>query len=303
MDEGRRKFLRAVGATLASGAAFVAFGGISSGALTPARAFAGGKDVDYGEKYGVLIDTTKCVGCRTCEAVCAEANDLHSTEEFRIDDKHRKTTTEAYTVVNEYKTSKGNFFVKNQCRHCDQPACVSACLVNAMHKTEEGAVVWREDKCMGCRYCMIACPFDVPKFEFSSSKPRIRKCNMCYEKSKDGKNPACAENCPAGAITFGKKKDLLEIARGRIVSNPGQYVSHIYGEHEVGGTGVLYLAGVDFAELGFNTSVGTTMYPEYTKSFLYSVPLVEILVPALLLGIRKSVEENQRYKDEKKGGE
>jgi Fe-S-cluster-containing dehydrogenase component len=244
---------------------------------------------EEGETFGVLVDLTRCAGCRMCELSCAEANGLPEPEwDDAVDDVKRPTSERQWTVVNRFETSRGEVFVKRQCMHCLAPACASACLTKAMCKTEEGPVVWREDRCMGCRYCMIACPFDAPKFEYSSPIPKIQKCRMCWERVAEGELPACVENCPNEALTFGKRSELLEIARQRIYENPGEYVSHIYGEHEAGGTGWLYISPVPFEELGFPTDVGEESYPETTRDFLTSVPVVLTLWPAFLLGLRRA---------------
>ena len=124
--------------------------------------------------------------------------------------------------------------------HCNEPACAAACLTQAMHKTSEGPVIWREDKCMGCRYCMVSCPFDVPKFEYNSANPEVTKCTMCAERQQNGQIPACVENCPAEALVFGTRRELLAEARTRIAENPELYYDHIYGETEAGGTSFLY---------------------------------------------------------------
>jgi Fe-S-cluster-containing dehydrogenase component len=176
--------------------------------------------------------------------------------------------------------------------HCNQPACGAACLTQAMHKTKEGPVIWREDKCMGCRYCMISCPFDVPKFEYNSPNPKITKCNMCFERQEEGKLPACVENCPGEALLFGTRRELIAEAQRRISENPDVYYDHIYGETEAGGTSFLYLSPVPFEEIGFNTNVQNTSYPALTKGFLYSVPAVFVLVPSLLLGLNKATNLN-----------
>lgn len=248
------------------------------------------------EFKGILIDTTRCIGCRSCELACAEA---HNLPEPDIDDEsvfeQKRTTSETqWTVVNRYNTSKGVFFRKTQCMHCNQPACASACLVKAMYKTEEGPVIWRGNKCMGCRFCMISCPFDIPKFEYNSPNPKIQKCIMCWELLEKGENPACVDACPQSALMFGKRRDLIEIARQRIYTEPDKYVHHIYGEHEVGGTGVLYLSAVPFEELGLRTDLGTTPYPEYSKGFLYGVPVVLLLWPAFLLGVSYIRREKEK---------
>ena len=251
------------------------------------------------KKLGVLIDTTRCLGCRMCEYACADANGLpEPSDDDSVLDKLRNTSPTQYTVINRYKVDDKEIFVKRQCMHCTQPACATACLTKAMYKTPEGPVIWREDKCMGCRFCMVSCPFDVPKFEYDKAVPKIRKCIMCYERIKDGKQPACVENCLGnGVLVFGKRGDLLQIARKRMVENPDTYVNHIYGEYEVGGTECLYLAAVPFEKLGFRTNLGSTPYPEKTKEFLYSVPVVITLLPPFLLALSRAYTDNKANKE------
>lgn len=250
------------------------------------------------EFYGVLYDATRCEGCQMCEYMCAEAHGLPEPEDYpkagivrKTDDKHR-------TVVNMFKTSKGKVPVKKQCMHCNQPACDAACLTQAMHKTEEGPVIWREDKCMGCRYCMVSCPFDVPKFEYHSANPKIQKCDMCFDKVKEGGIPTCVENCPAEALVFGTRRELIKEARRRIHENPEKYHDHIYGEHEAGGTSWLYLSPVPFEEIGFKTNIQNSSYPALTKGFLYSVPSIFVLWPAILLGIHEATKNNNQLKQD-----
>jgi formate dehydrogenase iron-sulfur subunit len=280
MKTSRRKFLQLTGA--AAGASLL---------LGPKNAFGSAVKKDNSHHYAMLNDTTRCTGCQACERACSEKNGFPLPDSKPETGLERKTGPTALTVVNATATEKkGIIFSKNQCMHCDQPACVSACLVNAMYKTPEGPVIWQEDKCMGCRYCMIACPYDVPKFEYGSINPRIKKCIMCYDRIGEGKIPACAEACPQEAILFGKRGDLLDIARKRIYDHPFDYVRHIYGENEVGGTNMLYLASVPFEQLGFRTDLGTTPYPEYTKTFLYSVPLALLLAPSFMLGLRQALK-------------
>jgi Fe-S-cluster-containing dehydrogenase component len=169
--------------------------------------------------------------------------------------------------------------------HCKEPACASACFVGAFKKTPEGAVVYNASVCVGCRYCMVACPFGIPAYEYDNTfSPEVTKCTMCYERIKEGLSTACAEACPTGAIQFGKREDLIKVARQRIQSYPERYVDHIYGEHEAGGTAWLYLAGVEFAELDLPSEIQDTPYGELTRGFLSAVPLVLVLWPALLGG-------------------
>lgn len=244
-----------------------------------------------GSSFGVLVDTTRCVGCRTCEWACADAHGDSGVEyQEEVDMTVRRTTSERQlTVVNEHETEAGPVYVKTQCMHCVTPACASACLTRAMHKTPEGPVAWTEDRCMGCRFCMLSCPFDVPKFEYDSPVPRIQKCTMCWEdRVSEGGVPACVENCPMEALTFGRRDELLEEARRRIYTEPDTYVHQIYGEHEAGGTGYLYLAGVPFDQLGFRTDIAKTAYPTFTREFLYAVPVVLTLVPPFLVGLSRA---------------
>ncbi len=241
------------------------------------------------EFSGVLIDTTRCVGCHNCEYVCAEANGLPEPKEEDFANE-RKTSETQWTVVNQFGSDDEAIYVKKQCMHCNQPACAAACLTKAMKKTNEGPVIWREDKCMGCRYCMISCPFDIPKFEANSANPKIQKCRMCFERLQEGEKPVCVAECMGEALLFGKRRELIEVAKTRIYAEPEKYNHHIYGEHEVGGTGFLYLASVPFEQLGFKNDLGTTPYPEYTKGFLYAVPLVLTLWPVFLLGLNNSTK-------------
>ncbi len=293
MGIDRRSFLKVLG----GGVAGAALGSLLTPKRLKAEAIAPPKQF-----VGVLVDTTRCVGCRSCEMACAEAHHLAVPDisDPSVFEKERKTTESQWTVVNRYKTEKGEIFVKTQCMHCNQPGCVAACLVKAMEKRKEGPVTW-ETNCMGCRYCMPSCPFEIPKFEYQSSTPRIQKCNMCWERLGKGEKPACVENCPEEALLFGPRRKLIEEANSRIYKNPGKYITQIYGEHEVGGTGYLYLSKVPFEQIGFRTDLGTTPYPEYTKGFLYSVPLVLLLWPAFLIGVN-TVTKREEEKRRKGGG-
>jgi Fe-S-cluster-containing dehydrogenase component len=277
----RRGWLRAIGAA-----------GIASVAgNTSARA--AGNETDFNDTSGILADLTACIGCRMCEAACAESHGRPVPEdmETRLPAMtSRQTSATQWTVMNLYETSRGPVSIKRQCMHCNTPACTAACLTKALVKTEEGPVIWREDKCMGCRYCMLSCPFDMPKFEYDSPNPRIEKCRMCWERLDKKQVPACVENCGGEALTFGKRRDLLDLAHKRIAQNPKKYVNHIYGEHEAGGTAFMYLSPAPFEELGLPTNVGQTAIPEYTRNFLGSVPIILTLWPAFLIGLHWATE-------------
>jgi Fe-S-cluster-containing dehydrogenase component len=251
---------------------------------------ASAKNKSQVEFFGVLYDSTRCVGCRTCEYECAAAHGL--PEPASEVEAVRKTNESCNTVVNTFQTTKGEVYIKRQCMHCNEPACGAACLTQAMQKNETGPVTWNGDKCMGCRYCMVSCPFDGPKFEYHSANPKIQKCDMCFERQTKGETPVCVTNCPNEALLYGKRRDLIKEARRRIYEKPEAYVDHIYGEHEAGGTGWLYLSPVPFEELGMNTKLQNSSYPALTKGFLYSVPSIFVLVPTLLLGVYQATKNN-----------
>ncbi len=255
------------------------------------------KEEESVEFYGMLYDSARCVGCQSCEVACAEAHGFPASTDELLAGVERKTNETRRTVINAYTTPIGEVYRKTQCFHCNEPACGAACLTQAMHKTHEGAVIWRGSKCMGCRYCMVSCPFDIPKFEYHSANPKIEKCDMCYDRQKEGKLPVCVENCPGDALMFGPRRELIKEARKRIHENPDMYYDHIYGEHEAGGTGFLQLSPVPFEELGWNVKIQTSSYPELSKGFLYSVPTIFVLWPAVLLGIHEATKTN-KSKDE-----
>ncbi len=254
------------------------------------------------EFNGILYDATRCTGCRGCEYDCADANGLPVPPSTKAIKGLRKPDETCRTVVNEHRTSKGIVPAKIQCMHCNDPACVAACLTQAMYKTKEGPVIWRGDKCMGCRYCMVSCPFDIPKFEYHSPNPVIQKCTMCFDtRVQKGELPACVENCPNEALTFGTCRELIREARRRIYEKPDQYFDHIYGEHEAGGTCWMYLSPVPFKELGLQETLQQSSYPALTKGFLYGVPTIFVMVPTLLLGIQQATRSKSILTDEEHG--
>ncbi len=276
---------------------FVQTLGVAGASLVPVSLGKAEGEESRTEFVGVLVDTTRCIGCRSCEMACAET---HGFPEPDTDDAvmeiERAPSVTQWTVVNRYETDRGEVFAKKQCMHCNQPACASACLTKAMLKREEGPVIWREDKCMGCRFCMISCPFDIPKFEFDSPVPKIQKCTLCWERLQEGEIPACADACPMEAITFGKRGELIHEATRRIVESPTEYIHHIYGEHEAGGTGYMYLAGVPFEQLGFRPDIESSSYPELSKDYLYAVPIVLTLWPAFLLALSNATKkDNEQF--------
>lgn len=285
MKQSRRDFLKTIGIT-----------GAAAAGLKTNSARAAQQNILSDERMGVLIDTTVCIGCRKCEWACKLAHNLPTPPIEEYEDRSvfknmRRPNTGALTVVNEYENPNNPNIpidVKVNCMHCDHPACVSACIVGAFSKQENGAVIWDTDKCIGCRYCMVACPFQIPAFEFDTAfQPNILKCDFCYDRFKEGKIPACVDICPVEAMTYGKRYEIIELAHKRIKRDPNRYIDHVFGEHEAGGTSWVYLASRDFADLDF-PKVGDKPMPGTSESiqhaiFAYFIPPFALY--ALLGGI------------------
>jgi formate dehydrogenase iron-sulfur subunit len=226
----------------------------------------------------ILYDSTLCIGCRLCEAACAERWGLPYDEEIGREEKlseHKLTTI----------VSHGEGFSRRLCMHCQDPTCVSVCPVGALQKTSLGPVVYDESRCIGCRYCMLACPFQVPTYEWSQQLPRIQKCDMCYQRQRAGQPTACAEICPTAATISGEREELIAETRRRIAENPGQYYQHIYGLREVGGTSVLFLSAVPFEELRMRAHLLQEPLPVLTWRVLSLIPDVVAVGTVLLGGI------------------
>jgi formate dehydrogenase iron-sulfur subunit len=281
MELDRRAFLRSVGAA--------GVGGVSLPVLADGAAAA---DAVEGpdSRFGVLVDIPNCIGCRKCEFACQEAAGFSPPPIETFDDKsvfstHRRPDSRLYTTVNEFRNPKDPtrpLYVKANCVHCHEPACASACLVGALKKDSRGAVVYDASKCMGCRYCMVACPFQIPTYEYDNAlTPQVRKCTFCFDRiSKEGGVPACVKICPRECLTFGKRTELLAMAQEKVRDHPDSYVDHIYGEHEAGGTSWMYLSGVPFERLGF-IPVGDAPLPQLTEAIQHGV--FKFFVPPLAL--------------------
>ena len=287
MNPSRRDFFRISGAA-----------GLSGLAATQAASASTSRPVSP-DWMGVLVDIPNCIGCRKCEFACREATarsaqegskeaalfqppDLDTFEDKSVFASHRRPEPHCHTMINRYPNpadAANPIYVKANCLHCNDPACASACLVGAFRKQPDGAVTYDAWKCMGCRYCMVACPFQIPTYEYDNPlTPQVRKCTLCANEGNPNKGtvPACAKICPRECLIWGKRADLLELAHEKIRNQPDRYVDHVYGEHEAGGTSWLYLSGVPFEKLDL-VKLDPKAPPRLTESvqhgvFKYFVP-------------------------------
>ncbi len=293
----RRHFLGLMGAA-----------GVSLTTAVTAKAASSADVAGLPNAGGVLFDASRCIGCRKCEAACNQVNELPKPakpfDDLTVMDTARRTDAKSYTVVNKYvpKPGENPVFRKIQCNHCMEPACASACFVKAFKKSETGAVVYDASVCVGCRYCMVACPFNIPAYEYDKAfTPRVMKCTLCQPRLLEGKLPGCVEACPKEALQFGKRRELINIAWDRVSGNPDKYVQHVYGEHEMGGTSWLYIAPKpSFAALGMDEGLGTTSAPELTSGALAAVPAVAGIWPVLLTGIYAITKRKDKIAEEEK---
>lgn len=221
----------------------------------------------------ILFDATRCIGCGACVDACMQAHGQTGDYE-----QVKDLSANNYTAVVE----RGDYYTRKMCMHCLQPTCVSVCPVEALRKTPEGPVTYEASRCLGCRYCMQACPFNVPRYEWDKVVPRVGKCDMCA--GRDG-GPACAEACPEAATVFGTREELLAEAHRRLAESPDAYLQQVYGEHEVGGTSVLMLSPVSFKDLGLREDLPNEALPNRTWAALSHVPDVISIGSALLLAI------------------
>jgi len=267
------------------------------------------KDINHTDRYGVLVDTTFCNGCRKCEWACNEWNKnpnqpIKAFEDKSVFNKIRRTHAANFTVVNRFINPEDSnpIYVKKQCMHCEEPACLSACFVDAFKKTDKGAVVYNAGICVGCRYCMVACPFDIPAYEYHEPvNPRVTKCTFCFNRTdKEGRVPACVEICPTETLRFGKRSELIAIAHERIRNNPRRYIDHVYGEDEIGGTSWLYLSTIPFEQIGFKTDLGKKPIPDLSKGFLFNVKVLEIVAswPLVFAAFHAIKKLRNRHKNE-----
>jgi len=284
------------------------------------------------DAVGMLYDSTRCVGCRACVTKCKEANKLpYDTGAAQGTDKavydvptDLNGTTK--NVIKVFKEGDKFAFMKQQCMHCVDPSCVSVCMMGALHKEGAGKfnyanenkgtgiVLYDKDTCVGCRYCQIACSFNVPKFEWFTPLPQIVKCELCKhrgDKNKGGvyalANPACCEVCPREAVVYGKREELLKEAKRRVAAEPKKYNGKVFGETEGGGTQVLYLAGagVTFQDLGLpelpeESSAAFSEHVSHTPYLAGLTPIALYAVSAFVISRNKKKEEAAEHHEEGK---
>jgi Fe-S-cluster-containing dehydrogenase component len=276
------------------------------------------------DAVGMLFDSTLCVGCRACQTACKASNKLPADKveaNGGVYDAPADLNSSTKNVIKSLPTEDGGqIFVKQQCMHCVDPSCVSACMLGALHKEGEakrridgekkgsGIVLWDKWTCVGCRYCQVACAFNVPKFEWHAAFPAIVKCELCRHRAdpkKEGAlavaNPACCEVCPREAVIFGKRDALLAEAKRRVAADPERYAPTVYGEKEGGGTQVLYLApaGVGFQQLGF-PALGERSAAQFSESVSHA-PYLYGATPIALYAAMAFVIRRNKQKEEAAG--
>jgi formate dehydrogenase iron-sulfur subunit len=239
---------------------------------------------------GVLVDLTRCIGCRGCQVACKEWNErsVKKTVMYGNFTNPPKLNSECYTHIRFYEADAGDgpvwHFAKDQCLHCREPACASACPVGALRKSQAGPVIYDFSRCIGCRYCMLACPFEIPKYEWESTWPWIQKCSFCSERIRDGMTPACIQTCPTGTMYYDDYDKVVAEAKQRLSVHAGRYVNHIYGLEEAGGTSWIYLSPVSFEKIGF-ARISNMALPKLSWASLSHIPFSVTGVAALLAGI------------------
>ena len=287
------KILAGAAAATAAGAA-TATGTAEAAATTPRQV--------PEEAVGMLYDTTLCIGCKACVVACREANGMPTEAgpwPEGIYDAPVDLSSSTRNIIKLYQDGEEQSYMKAQCMHCVDPACVGACMLGALRKDPKtGVVTWNGDTCVGCRYCQMACPFNVPKYEWTALNPRIVKCELCNHRLAEGKIPGCCEVCPRKAVIFGKRSDLLDEAKRRLAEHPDRYVPKIYGEHDGGGTQVLYLSHVPFEKLGLpdlgeRSSADTARGVQHTvyKGFIAPISLYAVLAAVMLYNKRREAAE------------
>ena len=242
--------------------------------------------------FSILVDITKCSGCEKCIEACIKKNKLN-LEKADYDRATSKDGLSADRLLSIKKIEEGHF-ARYSCMHCVEPACVSACLVGGITKSAEGPVIYDSEKCIGCRYCMLACPFHIPRYEWSETKPFMKKCNMCYERIKENEIPSCVQACSYNAIIFGERNVLLKHAHSIINSNKIKYINHVWGEKEFGGTSLLYISDVDLGDMGWPSKLAKPI-PDVTEPLIEKTPVIGLAVGGCLVGLNWIIKRRMEF--------
>lgn len=258
------------------------------------------------DAVGMLYDTTKCIGCKACVVACHEANGLPpDTRGYGKGLYDAPASLNDYTknIIQLYRSAEGReSFMKRQCMHCVDPACTGACMIGALQKREYGIVTYERSRCIGCRYCQVACPYGVPQFQWQAKDAGIVKCELCNHRIAEGQIPACCEVCPREAVIYGTRKELLAEAKRRIEAEPRRYVPKVYGEEDGGGTQVLYVSHVPFEELGL-PDLGEEGVPHVAQTVQHGVYQGFIAPAALYCVLGAVIFRNRRKSPEGEEGE
>jgi Fe-S-cluster-containing dehydrogenase component len=265
------------------------------------------------DALGLLYDTTRCIGCKACVVACRQANDTRpepGNSPGGIWDTPMDLDGDTKTVIKLYKSADGfqYSFFKAQCMHCVDPACTNACMLGALRKGAHGVVSYNPNLCIGCRYCQMSCPFNVPKFQWTSAAPKIVKCELCRHRvagatlsKSDGfsrypatHGPACAEVCPRAAVIYGTRDELLAEAKRRMAEFPDRYVPKIYGETDGGGTQCLYLSHVPFEDVGL-PRLSDRAVPDVQQTIQHGI-YQGFVAPVALYGLLTAVIFRNRKK-------
>jgi len=292
MDASRRTFLKTVAGV----------GATSALTVLPAMASAERRTAPD-DAVGMLYDTTRCIGCKACVVACHEANDLPPDDRDNgLHDAPTALNDRTKNIIKLYTDGQRRSYMKQQCMHCIDPACVGACMIGALQKREFGIVTWDAGRCVGCRYCQVACPFEVPKFQWESNAPKIVKCELCNHRLAEGLDPACCEVCPREAVIYGPHVELLAEAKQRLADHPDRYVPKIYGERDGGGTQVLYLSHVPFEDLGL-PDLGDEAPGSLNRQVQHGIYKGFIAPAVLYVAMGGVILRNRRANSEDKGGE
>lgn len=250
--------------------------------------------------HAYLFDATRCIDCRACMVACSVENNI-AMDKTRI-------WLAGLGVTGEFPNLNRASMVYH-CMHCEHPDCMSACPVGAYSKRPDGPVVYNPEKCIGCRYCMNACPFGVPHFDYDKGLIEgafIDKCTFCPQRIDVGEEPACVATCPTDALEYGEREELLKKAHERIAAHPERYIQHVYGEFENGGTSYLIISHVPFKDLGLPELPETPINEVSEKVMAGTIPFAlgwGAVLTAVAVGVATYDKKKNGGSEEKKAEE